>query len=173
MTVTKIYEMKEEKEILELKENFMSVQMTNRIEKEEMFPLLLCLKRMKINLPKPLRIKIFHQSESVLILSNQNFLFIKNGNIFKKVEHNVKDTKKATFLDPIKKEFAFLHEVYENKEDEESDYFFVILFYFILYLFYSILFYFLFIIFLFYFFYFDKAKHSRFKRKTKKFAFHL
>ena len=110
MTVTKIYEMKEEKEILELKENFMSVQMTNRIEKEEMFPLLLCLKRMKINLPKPLRIKIFHQSESVLIVSNQNFLFIENGNISKKIEHNIQNIEEATMVNPIKKEFAFLHE---------------------------------------------------------------
>ena len=145
-----VYKIEEEKEILELKENFMSVQMTNGIEKEEMFPLLLCLKRMKINLPKPLRIKIFHQSESVLIVSNQNFLFIKNGNIFKKIEHNVKNTKKVTFLDPIKKEFAFLHEVYENQEDEDSDYFFVILFYF-----YFILFYFVFYFILFYFYLFN------------------
>ena len=80
----------------------------NGLEKIEMNTLLLCLKRIKMVVPKPLRIKIFYESEKTIIVTNKNIFHFENKSLTNKIEHSIEGAFKSTIFDCSKKEIAIL-----------------------------------------------------------------
>lgn len=97
-----------------IKDVFVAVYQIKSLEKNEINILFLCLKSLKIILPKPLRLKIYNDSETNIIVSGKYINFFENGKITNKLDHNIIYVKKSTLFDPSKKQFAFLNEEFDD-----------------------------------------------------------
>ena len=73
---------------------------------------------MKIKVPKPLKMKIFKNSEDICFISDSHICFFENGDFIRKSRHHLNHLTKSTIFDLSSRLFAVLCE--DEKDDENS-----------------------------------------------------
>jgi hypothetical protein len=101
---TDIYKLGDPNKIKKMDGEMKDIMIFEEISSLEMKTMLLCLKRMKIVVPKFLKLKIYGDKKTILAI-NQSYYQFKDGN-FNELFKFEYDTGQTTIFDYEKEEFA-------------------------------------------------------------------